>query len=122
MRIRAFYQEYIIPNFAEEVNDKLSYREDLIPIMLYDLTQTNEVKEYIKGLKSDEYSLVVKLANDKYEEINNTVKVRDKLWIFGKEYRVKKVDERIINEKFVNKIARNNALYNRYVEKVLILE
>jgi hypothetical protein len=122
MRVRAFYQEYIIPNFAEEVNDKLSYREDLIPIMLYDLTQTNEVKEYIKGLKSDEYSLVVKLANDKYEEINNTVKVRDKLWIFGKEYRVKKVDERIINEKFVNKIARNNALYNRYVEKVLILE
>jgi hypothetical protein len=122
MRVRAFYQEYIIPNFAEEVNEKLSYREDLIPIMLYDLTQTNEVKEYIKGLKSDEYSLVVKLANDKYEEINNTVKVRDKLWIFGKEYRVKKVDERIINEKFVNKIARNNALYNRYVEKVLILE
>jgi hypothetical protein len=122
MRVRAFYQEYIIPNFAEEVNDKLSYREDLIPIMLYDLTQSNEVKEYIKGLKSDEYSLVVKLANDKYEEINNTVKVRDKLWIFGKEYRVKKVDERIINEKFVNKIARNNALYNRYVEKVLILE
>ena len=90
--------------------------------MLYDLTQTNEVKEYIKGLKSDEYSLVVKLANDKYEEVNNTVKVRDKIWIFGKEYRVKKVDERIINEKFVNKIARNNALYNRYVEKVLILE
>jgi hypothetical protein len=122
MRVRAFYQEYIIPNFAEEVNDKLSYREDLIPVMLYDLTQSNEVKEYIKGLKSDEYSLVVKLANDKYEEINNTVKVRDKLWIFGKEYRVKKVDERIINEKFVNKIARNNALYNRYVEKVLILE
>jgi hypothetical protein len=122
MRVRAFYQEYIIPNFAEEVNEKLSYREDLIPIMLYDLTQSNEVKEYIKGLKSDEYSLVVKLANDKYEEINNTVKVRDKLWIFGKEYRVKKVDERIINEKFVNKIARNNALYNRYVEKVLILE
>lgn len=122
MRVRAFYQEYIIPNFAEEVNDKLSYREDLIPIMLYDLTQSNEVKEYIKGLKSDEYSLVVKLANDKYEEVNNTVKARDKLWIFGKEYRVKKVDERIINEKFVNKIARNNALYNRYVEKVLILE
>lgn len=122
MRVRAYYNTYIKPLNAELIDDKLMFSNDDIPIIVKDITKTNEEKEYIKGLKEDEYRLSVVVENDTFDKTTNIIKVKDRVFIYGEEYRVKNVIEKITDPKFSNKIARSPHLYNRYVKKVLILE
>lgn len=121
MRVRAYYNEYIKPKSAEEITNNIEYFSDNIPIMITDITKSKEGKEFIKGLKDVEIKIVAKIERDIYDAVTNDVKVKDRVFIFGKEYRVIAVDEIIDNEKFARKIARNSNLYDKYVKKVVIL-
>lgn len=122
MKVRAFLKTYIIPDYAEDVRNGLDYAEDLIPIMITDLTNTKDSKEFFKGLKQEEVSKVVKVEKDKFDNMIIEIKPYDIIIIFGQEYQVVKVDERITNERFASKIARNNNLYDRYVERMVVLK
>lgn len=122
MRIRAFYNEYIIPTTAEQIGRSVEFFEEDIPIMLTDVTKTKQGIEIVKGLKDVENIIVATVERDVYDAIPNDIKVKDRVFMFGKEYRVLKIDEIIDNQKFANKIARNPELYQRYVKKVIVLK
>lgn len=121
MRIRAYYNAYIEPKTAEGIGTSVEFFEDNIPIILKNITKKREGIEIIKGLKDVENTIVATVERDTYDQIQNDIKVKDRVFIYGKEYRVLKIDEIVDNEKYANKIARNPKLYNRYVKKVLIL-
>lgn len=121
MRIRAYYNEYIEPSNAEMISGSTYYRDEDIPIIITDITNTKQSQEFIKGLKQVDYEIVGKVENDVYDNLIQDIKVKDRVFVFGKEYRVKRVEETITNKKFANKVARNPNLYERYKTKIIVL-
>ncbi|NLZ87828.1 MAG: hypothetical protein GX912_12720 [Gammaproteobacteria bacterium] len=121
MEIRAYYQKHIIPEYAEEIESGLKFSPEKYPVLVYDITETKFGKEVIKGLKEVNVKMVVKVKNDTFQSMPVDIEKRDILWIFGKRRNIESIELKITDQKFANIVARNNELFERYAERVLVL-
>lgn len=121
MRVRAYFNKHIIPSFAEGVSENIEYSKDNIYVVVKDITHTKEAREYIKGLKETEEAMVVKVEADVFGKLPKDIEAKDRMFIFGKEWRVDSVNKKIDNQKAANMIARNENLFDRYSSRVVVL-
>lgn len=121
MRILCYYQEAIIPEGMEEITAGTEFLEGLIPFRAEQISQDKKFIERVAGLKEEDIGIVLRVNNTTFDNrASIKFKPRDKVLVYGNEYRIKAVSEKI-PDKFQLRASRSKALYERYVEYTLML-
>lgn len=115
MVVKAYYIESIIPRWMENVTDGIEYNKGNIPFRAEVVEQSYKSIERILGLKESEYSAMIK------PEVKLPFKRHDRVILFEKTLTVVDIYDRI-PEKHSLRASRSKLLYERYVERVVILK
>lgn len=122
MKVLVKYIESKIPRNAESVLSGVEYFNEEVPIRAELIESKKEIKENIQGIKEIGDIKLLRVLRDTFEYNQVKFKPRDKIILFGKEYIIDSVVEKITNEKHANFVANNPQLYERYVERMLVLK
>lgn len=117
MRIECLYQEAIVPNKLEEMTDGIQFLDGLVPFYAKQIDKQIKGIEKEYGIKEDEIRMTIKPIK---EGVPIRFKRRDKVIVYGQEYRVLLAIEEI-PRKFRLRASRSVAMYWRYVEQTLVL-
>jgi len=113
--VKAFYIESIIPSAMEDVTDGVKFNKGNIPFRAEVVEQSYKSIERILGLKESEYSAMIK------PKVKLPFKKHDRVILFGKTLTVIDIYDKI-PEKHSLRASRSKLLYERYVERVVILK
>lgn len=122
MKVLVKYIESKIPKNAESVLSGVEYFNEEVPIRAELIESKKEIKENIQGIKEVGDVKLLRVLRDTFEYNQVKFKPRDKIILFGKEYIIDSVVEKITNEKHANFVVNNPHLYERYVERMLVLK
>lgn len=116
MRVLAYYGEAIIPENVENITQDTEFLDGLVPFRCAIEEKTINEIQRIVTIEETDIQVVLNIS----KEVPIRFKVKDKIILFDKEYRVKKVVEKV-PDKFKLRASKSKALYERYVEYTVFI-